>query len=127
MDAHKIVLRLLKLPVSVQPLPDEMGVREVLLGAYRLLKGLCLGFKVSQLALVTEIDKIVAHIEYKLISYDITPTGCLASILKDNLTACMQITDELIRRFVRLAAETHAPRFLRFLRTLSTPNGTGTN
>lgn len=95
MDAHKIALRFLLLPVSEQPGSSDMPVRQVLLGVYRLLKGMCSSFKVTQLALMPEIDTIVSHIKYKLISHDITPTGCLVAILKDNPTACMQISDDL--------------------------------
>ena len=45
MDAYKVAVKLLALPVT-EGLPDELGVRQVLLGVYRLLKALCQGFKV---------------------------------------------------------------------------------
>ena len=121
MGAHDIVLRFLNLPVAVLPVPDDFGKRQVLIAAYRMLKALCSGFKVTQLALVPHIDKITSQIELQLISHDITPTGCLISILKDNPSACMQISDDLIRRFIRMAAESHAPRFIRFLRNITGP------
>lgn len=67
MDAHKLAQKLLKLPVSSVALPSEYAVREVMLGAYRLLKALCDCFKVTQLALIPQIPKIIGHIELKLV------------------------------------------------------------
>ena len=121
MDCHKIALKLLNFPVSTTPKFADAKIREVLLAAYRLLKALCAGFKLTQQALVPQISSIVAQIELKLVCHDITPTGCLIAILKDNPQACLQISDELIRQFVRMAAESKAPRFLRFLRNITGP------
>ena len=89
MDAHKIALRFLQLPVAEEP------VRQVLLGVYRLLKAMCSNFRVAQAALLPEIDLMVSQIKYELVSYDITPTGCLITILDDNPTAYMQISDDM--------------------------------
>ena len=117
MSAHTMAIQLLGLPLSASHAsPADAEVRQVLLGAYRLLKALCAGFKVTQLALTPIIPTIVAHIDYSLVAHDITPTGCLNTIVKDNPTVCLSISDDLIRRFIRLAAENFAPRFLRFLR-----------
>lgn len=122
MKAHKIVQRLLRLPVEAGPTTvDGAKVREVLLGAYRLLKALCIGFKVIQLAVVADIPLIVGHIDLKLVSHDITPTGCLNAIMQGNPQVCLRIGDDLIRRFVRMAAKEQAPRFLRFLRNMTGP------
>lgn len=51
-----------------------------------------------------------------LVSHDISPTDCILSIYKDNRTVSASISDETVRGFVVLAAEQHAPRFVRFLR-----------
>ena len=121
LDCHKIAARFLDLPVRTAAVPEESGVRQVLLSVYRLLKALCSGFKVTQLALAAEIPRIVAHVEHRLVAHDITPTGCLSAIIRDNSTVCLSISDDLIRRFVKLAAAEHAPRYLRFLRTVTGP------
>ena len=121
MNAHTIASKLLRLPINEVPNADELPVREVILGAYRLLKALCSGFKVSQNALLPMIPTIVTQTGYSLVANDITPTDCLVAILQDNPQGCLQIGDDLIRKFISLAASSKAPRFLRFLRNITGP------
>ena len=78
LEAHKIASRLLHLPVGRA---DDAGVRQVLLAVYRLLKALCSGFKVTQLALTPQIGTVLSHVELKLVAYDITPTLTLTLTL----------------------------------------------
>lgn len=115
MNAHLAAQKLLRLPIASEVRSQEMPQREVILGAYRLLKALSSGFKVTQMALLPEIPHIVAHTNYNLVSYDITPTDGLIAVLKDNPLGCLQVGDDLIRNFVARAAASKAPRFLRFL------------
>ena len=119
MNCHVAVQKLLRLPIEKEVVLEDIPYREVILGAYRLLKALCSGFKVTQMALLGDITRIVSQTAYNLVSHDITPTGCLIAILKDNPQGCLQISDDLIRKFISLAAETKAPRYLRFLRNVT--------
>ena len=91
MDAHKVAMKLLQLPLppprSSAPTTDqawstEHGTRQTLLAAYRLLRALCSSFKITQLAMMPEVPRILEHVG-KLVAYDITPTGCLESMLQD--------------------------------------------
>ena len=75
-----------------------------------------------QTELVASIPLFVDHTEANLVSYDITPTGCINACFKDNRTVCAQVTEDTVRQFVRLAAQEKAPRFLRFLRMITMPN-----
>ena len=45
----------------------------------------------------------------------------LNAIMKDNPHVCLHINDDLVRRFIRMAAKERAPRFLRFLRNMTGP------
>jgi len=121
MDAHLAVQRLIRQPVSLAPTPAELPHREVLLGCCRLLKALCSGFKVTQVALLPEVAHLVSMTDLRLVAHDISPTDTLIAILKDNPQGCLQVGDDLIRKFMALAAETKAPRFLRFLRNITGP------
>ena len=89
---------------------------------YRLLKAMCTDFPLMQTELVASIPLFVDHTEANLVSYDITPTGCINACFKDNRTVCAQVTEDTVRQFVRLAAQEKAPRFLRFLRMITMPN-----
>ena len=69
------------------------------------------------------LSLFIVHTEATLVSYDISPTGCIDTICKDNRAACMKVSAETVRHFARLAAEAHAPRYLRFLRSITLPMG----
>lgn len=82
---HLEAIKLARLPLTSGNAMEEACLREVLLGAYRLLAALCAnGFRPTQVALLPELDHIVKTIEYKLVAADITPTDCLIEILKGN-------------------------------------------
>ncbi len=83
---------------------------------------MCTDFPLMQTELVASIPLFVDHTEANLVSYDITPTGCINACFKDNRTVCAQVTEDTVRQFVRLAAQEKAPRFLRFLRMITMPN-----
>jgi hypothetical protein len=123
LGAHKLVLQLLSLPIASEPLASELKTRAVLRAAYRLLKAMASGFAQLQAELVPAIPTFVAHVEKRLVAYDISPTGAISATLKDNRAACALVSVETIRHFVRLAARQHAPRFLRFLTLLCVPGG----
>ena len=123
MRAHEMAVQLLNLPIGKSPASSELEVREVIIGAYRLIKALSSGFKLMQMAMLPFQDKMIEHVEYNLTSADVTPTNCLISIMKDNPTAALQVREDVLRKFVRMAAEKHAPRFLRFLFNVTGPAG----
>lgn len=123
LGAHKLALRLLSLPVADKPVASELQTRAVLRAAYRLLKAMASGFAQLQAELVPAIPTFVAHVEKRLVAYDISPTGTISATLKDNRAACALVSVETIRHFVRLASREHAPRFLRFLTLLCVPGG----
>ena len=81
------------------------------------------GFPQLQAELVPSIPTFVAHVQKKLVAYDISPTGTISATLRDNRAACGLVSPDTIRHFVRLAAQEHAPRFLRFLSLLCLPGG----
>ena len=123
MKAHEIAVQLLGLPVGKRPASSELDVREVIIGAYRLIKALSSGFKLMQMAMLPFQDKMIEQVQYNLTSADITPTSCLISIMKDNPTAALQVREDVLRKFVRMASENRAPRFLRFLFNVTGPAG----
>ena len=124
LKAHTPALTLLaNLPFEKSEIKaDELEIRAVLRAAYRLLKAMCTDFPLMQTELVASIPLFVDHTEANLVSYDITPTGCINACFKDNRTVCAQVTEDTVRQFVRLAAQEKAPRFLRFLRMITMPN-----
>jgi hypothetical protein len=119
-------MKLARLPVRRGDHLEELCIRETLLGAFRLISALCAnGFRPTQFALLSSVDHIVQTIEYKLVAADVTPTECLIKILKGNPQGYAKISGDdttLIRKFTALAAESKAPRFLRFLGGLTGPN-----
>ena len=123
MGAHEKVMQLLRLPVSALPLPEELRTRAVLRAVYRVLKALVSGFPQMQNDLVPSIPKMVEHVEKDLIAHDVTPTGCITAVLRDNRSACALMPLSAIRKFVQLAAKKQAPRFLRFLGEICRPAG----
>ena len=66
---------------------------------------MCTDFPLMQTELVASIPLFVDHTEANLVSYDITPTGCINACFKDNRTVCAQVTEDTVRQFVRLAAQ----------------------
>jgi len=146
LGAHNLALQLLQLPIADEEKPDELQPRAVLRAAYRLIKALASGYAQLQAELVSAIPTFVAHVEKKraaplpllgsrralsappfharLIAHDISPTGTISAVLKNNRAACALVSVETIRHFVRLAAREHAPRFLRFLAMITSPTGT---
>jgi len=123
MGAHEAVLQLLRLPVSSAPLPSELRTRAVLRAVYRTIKALVTGFPQMQSDLVPAIPRMVEHVEKDLVAYDVTPTGCVTAILRDNRAACARVPFSAIHKFVQLAAKKQAPRFLRFLGEICRPAG----
>jgi hypothetical protein len=119
-----MALQLLNLPFTPhETLAKELDVRAVLRAAYRLIKAMTVGCSRMQAELAPSLPLFVGHAEAHLVSHDISPTGCVNAIVKDNRTVCAQIEDSSVRQFVKMAALEHAPRFLRFLKNLMCPCG----
>ena len=57
----------------------------------------------------------------KLVSHDISPTDCINAIFKDNVGAASQVSEDVVRQFVRIAGSEKAPRYIRFLKTILGP------
>ena len=124
MQAHKGVTALLNLPFNKEMvLQDELPIRELMLMAYRLLKALTLGFPQMQADLSHHLDLFLTHTGSSLVAFDISPTGCINAVCQDNRDACVQLGDDTIHRFIEMAAESHEPRFVRFLRMVVDPQG----
>lgn len=124
LGAHKAALQLLKLPFTHgEVLAADLQVRAVLRAAYRLLKAMCSGFSLMQSELAAHLDLFVSHTEADLVSHDISPTGCINAVCQYNRNACMKMSAETINHFARLAGEDLAPRYLRFLRMITAPQG----
>ena len=53
MNAHTVAQKLLRLPIKRAKADADLPYREVILATYRLLKAMCMGFKVTQMALLS--------------------------------------------------------------------------
>jgi hypothetical protein len=80
-----------------------------------------MGFALTQNELAESIGVFVSHTEAQLVSHDISPTDAINAIVKDNRTACMKMSTDTAGHFAKLAAESHSPRYLRFLAMISLP------
>ena len=124
MGAHEIVLKLLQLPFQESRVfAEDVETRAVACACYRLLRAMTARFPSMQKALVRHMAVFLRHTEVHLVATDITPTDCISAIYKDNRVVCTQVGEDMIRHFVRLAANEHAPRFLRFLGMIAIPSG----
>ena len=124
LKAHNTVLQLLKLPFTRKhTVPSELGLRALIRMCYRLLKAMTVEFSVMQGILADHLPLFVLHTEANLVSHDISPTDAIDAICKDNRPACMKVSADVVKHFVRLAAATHAPRYIRFLQVITTPMG----
>ena len=101
----------------------DLSTRLVLRAVYRFLKAFCASFPSGQSALAPSLSTFLAHCEADLVSSDISPMGCINTIFKDNHTACATIEMEAVHKVAQLAADKHAPRYLRFLSNLLEANG----
>eukprot|EP00966_Prymnesium_polylepis_P304370 7032172-Prymnesium_polylepis.1 len=63
----------------------------------------------------------LSHLDADLKARDISPVGLIAAVCHDNRVACLQISDNVIDRFVEMAGQELAPQHLRFLRMLIDP------
>ncbi len=127
MGAHEVAIQLLKLPFHLgEVLASELEVRAVCLACYRLIKAMAIGCPKAQLALVPSLAGFVAMTSAQpsaLVTVDVSPIQCIQTIYDGNRTVCAQVEEATVRRFVELASDSHAPRFLRFLRGLMRPGG----
>ena len=123
-QVHVPSLELLKLTFNHAMVdPEDLDTRAVLRSVYRLLKALVVLFPPGQSELSPRIPLFLEHSEAQLVAHDISPMGCVNAIFKDNYLACSSISLDTMRKAVKLAAQYHAPRFLRFLATLISPSG----
>jgi hypothetical protein len=122
MGAHKRALQLLRLPFTAEAVrPAELETRSVLHASCRLLKAMSTDCPKMQLELVPSLPTFVELTQASLVAHDVSPTACVIAIFKDNHAVCAQVEESTVRRFVELAAEENAPRFLRFLRGVMCP------
>ena len=92
MGAHKAALRLLQLPFDMCEIRgDELELRAVLRASYRLLKAMTAGCSRAQHELVHSLSLFVKHTQANLVSHDVSPTGCINAVFKDNRTVCTQV------------------------------------
>lgn len=124
MNAQSLPLTLVQLPFEHSRVRrDELDTRLVLKACYRMLKAMTSRFPLTQNALVAHVPVFLAHTEAQLVASDISPTECISAVYKDNSIVCTQVSESMVRHFVRLAAIDHAPRYLRFLGMLVLPQG----
>ena len=117
-----MALQILRLPFTRERLVlEEMELRAVLIAAYRLLRALCADFPLMQMELCRHLPLFLSHCDAKLISRDMSPADCLSAIFKNNLAACSQVNEEVVRHIVRITGAERGPRFLRLLKTLLGP------
>lgn len=124
MGAHDLALSFLRLPFNQKDvIGEELNLRAVICGSYRLLKAMASHFALMQKALVPHVPTFLTHTEAHLVAYDISPTECISAIYKDNRIVCTQVGEDMVRHFAAMAAIEHAPRYLRFLGMLTLPSG----
>ena len=94
-------LQLLLLPFDQgEVLPNDLTVRGVIKAVYRLIKAMTVGCNRMQLALIPWLPTFVKHTEAYLMDHDISATGVINAVFKDNRTACSQVDESTVRRFV---------------------------
>ena len=60
------------------------------------------GCSKMQLELVPHLDAFVEHTHAHLVSYDISPTGCINAIFKDNHSVCAQARTTIYHYYIPL-------------------------
>ena len=122
--AHETCLRLLRMDFKHEEVLDaQVPLRVCMQAAYRLLRAMCVGLAPVQMEVNPHLHIFVTHAAAQLGAHDVSPTGLISAIHRGNRTVCEQATEELVTYFVSLAANERAPRYLRFLRMLATPEG----
>lgn len=118
MEAHQLALKLVQLPVAKEPRAQELRSRAVIRAAYRplrspplphctpgswhdgdgtcvavagrLLRAMTTGFPLVQSELVAHVPVFLAHIDFKLAAYDISPTELISAVYEGNRATCAQ-------------------------------------
>jgi len=111
-----MVLRLLELPFTHDRInAEEVELRQLLNCCYRTLNAMCTDFSLVQMALLPHVELFMSHAQANLVSVDITPTDCINSIFKDNQIATSQVTEDRLRKVIKIAGSERAPRYVIFL------------
>jgi hypothetical protein len=77
-----------------QPADQEIDTSHLAAG---LLKAMTSGCAKMQLELVPSLPTFVEHTRAHLVSHDISPTGCINAIFKENRTVCAQVEEGTVR------------------------------